>query len=130
MRRLFLFFAAAVLGPLLASCATQPSSTDDSITVLARFSVTPGREAEAEGLFLKAVAFVANAEPATTYRVFHSKKDPTVFVFYEVYANSAALENHSKVTLPAMAKEYGAPPSGLFSRPPEIERFSPVRAGK
>ena len=35
-----------------------------------------------------------------------------------------SLEIHSKVTLPAVGKEFGPPPEGPFSRPPEIERFS------
>ena len=124
MRRSFLFLAAIAFSVLISSCASQPSRVDESITVLARFDITPGREAEAEGLFLKVVAFVRNAEPATTYRLYHSKKDPTVFVFYEVYANSAAADNHSKVTLPAATKEYGTFPAGLLSRPPDIARFS------
>jgi hypothetical protein len=85
MRRPSLLFAAAVFAALLASCASPPQRTDESVTVIARFDVTPGREAEAEALFTKVVGFVRTAEPATSYHLYHSKKDPAVFVFYEVY---------------------------------------------
>ena len=108
---------------LLSVVADAASAADDSIAVTARFYATPGREAEVEARLLQVVAFVRKAEPNITYRLQRSQKDPTVFLFYEVYPTAAAREAHGKVTMPAFAKEYDPPPEGLYSRPPEVETY-------
>ena len=91
--------------------------------MIARFVATPGREDELEARLLKTVEFVRTAEPAYTFRMHRSTKDPSVFLFYEVYPSRAALDQHSNITLPASRKEFGPLAEGLLARPPEIERF-------
>ncbi len=127
MRTSISVVASIIFAAFMLSCASPPPAADESVTVFARFDATPGREAEVEALFSKVVLYVHNAEPGASYHFYRSKKDPTVFVFYEVYANAEAADHHAKVTLPAMAREYGPPPEGLFSKPPEIARFSQIK---
>lgn len=111
-----LWGALATMAPIRSAFAA-----DESVTVVARIYVTPGREAEAEGRFLKLIEFVRKAEPNVTYRFHRSRKDPSLFVTYEIYPSQAAAGEHMKVTLPAFAKEVGPTPEGLLARPMEIE---------
>ena len=107
-----IFVAALLTTPRAAFAADEP------ITISARFDPAPGREAEAEARLLQIVAYVRKAEPGAIYRLHRSSNEPTTFLFYETYASQAALEQHSKVTLPAFRKEYGPTPEGLWARPP------------
>jgi len=106
---------------LLLGVQGSAHAADEPVALIARFFATPGREAEAEARLLMTVAFVRKAEPSTTYRLYRSQKDPTVFVFYEIFQSLATYEHHLKVTLPAFRKENGPPPEGLYVRPPESE---------
>lgn len=115
--------AAAAYSALLLAVPGISSASDESVTVVARVYAAPGREAEAEARLLKVVDFVRKAEPGTVYQLYRSKKDPTVFMFYEVYPSDAARMQHGKVTLPAFAKEYGPAPKGLFARPIDIDIY-------
>jgi quinol monooxygenase YgiN len=124
MRTSIAFLTGAFLYvSFLFSVPSVASAADESVTVTSRFYAAPGREAEVEARFLKFVEYVRKAEPNITYRLYRSKKDPSVFLFYEVYPSQAASDEHSKVTLPAFRKEYGPPAEGLFARPAETETF-------
>jgi quinol monooxygenase YgiN len=119
-------FSVAVGGFSVAVLLAVPraaSAADEPITIAARFYPTPGREAEAEARLLQTVAYVRKAEPSTVYRLHRSSSEPVTFLFYETYASQVSLEQHSKVTLPAYRKEYGATPEGLWARQPTIETF-------
>ena len=105
----------------LAGTPLGVSVADDSVILIARFYATPGREAELEAIILKSVEFVRKAEPEITYRAYRSKKDPSVFVYYEVFPSQTAFDKHVKEILPAFRKEFGLPVEGLVARPPEIE---------
>jgi quinol monooxygenase YgiN len=74
---------------------------------------------------VKLVAYVHKEEPNTIYRLHRSKKDPTVFVYYEHYPSQAALDYHSKVVLPAFNKEFPRP-EGLLARPIENDKYQLV----
>jgi quinol monooxygenase YgiN len=114
---------ALAFGVFSLAALPEISVADESIAVIAHFHVAPGREAEAEARLRKVVEFVRMAEPGITYRLYRSQKDPSVFVFYEVYPSMTAIEQHRKVTLPAFLKQFGKAPQGLFSGPPEVERM-------
>jgi quinol monooxygenase YgiN len=114
---------SAIFIAVLLSAPPAASAADEPITISARFYPAPGREAEAEARLLQVVAYVRKAEPGAIYRLHRSSNEPTAFLFYETYASQAALEQHSKVTLPAFGKEYGPTPEGLWARPPAIETF-------
>ena len=106
---------------VLMVAMTPARAADETITVVAKLYATPGRESEAEARLPKTLAFVHNSEPNITYRIYRSKKDPTLFVTYEIYPNQAALTNHMKVVLPASRETLGATPDGLFARPMEAD---------
>ena len=114
----------ALAAACLLSSPVSSRAAKESVTVIARFVATPGREAELEARLLKTVEFVRKAEPAYTYRLHRSSKDPSVFLFYEIYPSQAAVDQHSNVTLPASRREFGPLAEGLLARPPEIERFT------
>jgi quinol monooxygenase YgiN len=125
MKRRSVAPTAALLVAAAWSLAGVPNAfaADESVVVIARYFITPGREAEAEPRLQKALEFMRKAEPTHSFRFHRSLKDPSVYLFYEVYPSQAALDEHRRVTNPARAKELGPTPPGLLARPPEIEEF-------
>lgn len=107
----------------LFAISAEGAWADEQVVVVARFYPAPGREAELEARLLRSVKYVKQAEPNITYRFHRSVKEPTVFLYYEVYPSQAAFDQHRTETIPAFRKEAGPPPEGIFSRPPEIEFF-------
>jgi quinol monooxygenase YgiN len=95
---------------------------DEQVIVAARFYPAPGREAELETRLLRVANFVKQAEPNITYRLHRLTKEPTVFLFYEVYPSQAALDQHRQM-IAAFRQEQGPPPEGIFSRPSEVEIY-------
>ena len=89
---------------LLASTPLGVSVADDSVMVIARLYATAGREAELEARILKSVEFVRKAEPDITYRAYRSQKDPSMFVYFEVYPSQTAFDRHAKETMPAFRR--------------------------
>lgn len=110
--------------------ATVPSTAvhaaDEPVVLISRFYVNPGQESVFEERTLKAVEFVRKAEPDVIYRLQRSLTNPSQYVFYEVYPSQAALDRHSKETLPAFAREVGARPEGMLARPQENEKLVPL----
>ena len=67
------------------------------ITVFARVKVRSGSEGAAEAAFRRHVEHVRREEPGTLVYVMHrSRKDPTIFAFYERYEDAAAFDRHGK----------------------------------
>jgi quinol monooxygenase YgiN len=124
---LLLVVLVVVAGALTGSgvTPTRAAATEESITIIATVYVTPGREDEFVARNVKLVAYVHKEEPNTIYRLHRSKKDPTVFVYYEHYPSQAALDYHSKVVLPAFNKEFPRP-EGLLARPIENDKYQLV----
>jgi len=102
---------------------SETALADEKVVIVARVYPTPGREAELEARLLRLVKYVKQAEPNITYRLHRSAKEPTVFLYYEVYPSQAAYDQHSTQTIAAFRKEAGQPPEGIFSRPTEVEAF-------
>ncbi len=72
-------------------------------TILARFKVQPGKEAEAERAISEMVAAVEANEPgALAYIMHRSQKDPTEITVFEVYTDDEALGAHNQT--PHMAQ--------------------------
>jgi quinol monooxygenase YgiN len=115
-----------LLASLLLLQAAAIRAAEGPVTVIARYWVTPGREAEAEPRFHKALQFMQKAEPGSSFTMYRSDKDPTLFLYVEVYPSQAALDEHRKTINPARAKELGPTPTGLLARPPEIEDLRPA----
>ena len=65
------------------------------VCFIARFKVKAGKETEAADCINEMVAAVEAHEPGTlAYRCHESQRDPLERVFYEVYADEAAKDNH------------------------------------
>ena len=109
-----------MLAALLA-ISGESARADEQVIITERFYPAPGREAELETRLLKAVKFVKQAEPNITYRL-HRSKEPTVFLFYQVYPSEAARDQHRQIVA-AFRQEFGPPPEGIFSRPSEVETY-------
>jgi len=107
----------------LFAISSEMARADERVVIVARYSPTPGREAELEARLLRALKFMKQAEPNVSYRLHRSAKEPTVFLFYEVYPSQAALDQHLTETLMAFRKEAGPVPEGIFSRSPEVEAY-------
>jgi quinol monooxygenase YgiN len=64
-------------------------------TVLARFNVVAGKEAEAEEAMKKQAASVESAEPRALTYIFHrNRKDPSEITVFEIYADDDASAAH------------------------------------
>lgn len=75
-------------------------------TVIARFKVQPGKEAEAEEALKEMAAAVEANEPgALAYIVHRSQADPAEVIFFEVYADRDAFKAHTQT--PHMAAFQG-----------------------
>lgn len=64
-------------------------------TILARFKVVAGKEAEAEEAMKKQAASVESAEPGALTYIFHrNRKDPSEITVFEIYADDDASIAH------------------------------------
>ncbi|GIW43075.1 MAG: antibiotic biosynthesis monooxygenase [Candidatus Binatia bacterium] len=97
------------------------------ITVVAEVHVQKGSEAAFQKAAEELVRYVTDHEPDTLMYVLHqSTTVPTKFLFYEVYADEAALARHGASE--GMQKFFSKV-RGLLDGAPEIETFQEV-AGK
>jgi quinol monooxygenase YgiN len=94
------------------------------ITVIAKLKVQPGKEAEFEAAGKEMIATVKIAEPGTLSYVLHKNtKDPTEFIYYEVYQDQAAFEAHGKTD---HMKAFGGKIGALLAGRPEIAILAEV----
>jgi quinol monooxygenase YgiN len=95
------------------------------ITVVAKLQANPGKEEELKAVLTEMVQNVKTHEGSQvpTYSLHVSDEDPTLFLFYEQYANAEALEAHAKTDhMKAMGQKLG----GLLAGRPVIERYTQV----
>ena len=68
-----------------------------AIAIVARIKAKPGCEKQLEEGFRAMIAKVRSEEPGALQYILHrSVKDPTQYVFYEVYQDQAAVDFHGK----------------------------------
>ncbi len=89
-----------------------------SITVIAKIKAKQGSEKQLEEAFRAMLSKVRGEEGTQTYILHRSVQEPTVFVFYEVYKDQAALDAHGKT--PHMA-ELGKALGGQLDGRPQID---------
>ena len=94
-----------------------------SISLIAKLKVQPGKEAEFEAAAKEMIATVRTAEPGTLAYILHkNSKDPTEFIYYELYQDQAAFDAHGKtdhmteLSAEKSARYWPAVPSSRFSR--------------
>jgi quinol monooxygenase YgiN len=94
------------------------------ITIVAKLQAVAGKEQELREVLSEMVKNVGANEPGVrAYSLHTSDTDPTLFLFYEQYADAAALEGHR--TTPHMAA-MGAKLGGLLAGRPVIERYTQI----
>lgn len=94
------------------------------LTVLAKLKVKADRTAAFEEEARKMLAHVQGNEPGTlTYVCHRNTADPTVYAFYEVYADQAAFAAHGGS--PAMAAFFQSM-RGILDGRPEIETYEEI----
>lgn len=68
---------------------------DKPITMVARIRAAKGKGDALAALLTEQVGVIRKAEPGClAYRLHRSTEDPDLFIFYEIYENTAALEVH------------------------------------
>jgi quinol monooxygenase YgiN len=92
---------AAGAGELISSNKEKKMA----IAVAAKIKAKAGSEAQVEAAFREMITKVRANEPGTLSYILHrSVQDPTVFYFYETYADQASFDAHGKT---AHMKEMG-----------------------
>ena len=86
-----------------------------SIVVVAKLKAKQGSEKQMEEAFHTMISKVKEEPGCLKYILHRSNQDPTVFVFYEVYQDQAALDFHGKT--PHMAEMFGKLGGLLDGRP-------------
>ena len=94
------------------------------ITVIAKLKVQPGKDADFEAAARQMIATVKESEPGTlTYVLHKNTKDPTEFVYYEVYQDQASFDAHGKTD---HMKAFGGKIGSLLAGRPEISILTEV----
>lgn len=120
-------FKSLALAIMLAfgsiSALAQQSSP---LVVLVKVFPSKGRENELQALYLKRLEYLRKAEPEVSFKLHRSTKEPTVFLWYEVYPSQVAYDNHLKVIMANFRKEFGPTPEGILAKSSESEIYSAV----
>ena len=88
------------------------------LTFTARLTVQAGQEQEFERIMRIAVPKVREEPGNHAYSLHRSTQDPRVFMFYEEYADQAALDAHR-----AHLREMGIDLRALLYGPPTVEFY-------
>ncbi len=95
------------------------------ITVVAKLQAVAGKEDALRGVLTEMVGNVGKAETGKVvrYSLHTSDSDPTLFMFYEQYANAEAFQAHGQTD---HMKAMGASLGGLLAGRPVIERYTQI----
>ena len=95
------------------------------ITITAKLQAVPGKEAELRAILTEMVGNVKQHEAGkvVTYSLHTADNDPTLFFFYEQYANADAFAAHSTTD---HMKAMGARLGGILAGRPVIERYTQI----
>ena len=95
------------------------------ITIVAKLQAAPGKEQELRAILTEMVGNVKAKEAGkvTSYSLHTSDADPTLFLFYEQYADADALTAHGTTD---HMKAMGAQLGGLLAGRPVIERYTQI----
>jgi quinol monooxygenase YgiN len=94
------------------------------IALLAKLKVQPGKDAEFEAAAKEMIATVRTAEPGTLAYILHKNtKDPTEFIYYEVYKDQEAFEAHGKTD---HMRAFGGKIGAILAGRPELTFISEV----
>ncbi|HUY26254.1 MAG TPA: putative quinol monooxygenase [Candidatus Binataceae bacterium] len=94
-----------------------------SITVIAKLKVKAGSEAAFEAAGREMISKVASEAGTLTYVLHKDVRDPTTFIYYEVYQDQAALDSHGKTD---HMKAFGGKIGAILDGRPEIHVLAEV----
>lgn len=90
-----------------------------SVSLIAKIKAKPGSESDLEAAFRDMIKKVRAAEPGCQAYILHkSNQDPTMFVWFETYADQAAFDAHRKTD---HMKEMGQRIANLLDGRPQVE---------
>ncbi len=95
------------------------------ITIVAKLQAAPGKETDLRAVLTEMIGNVKAKEAgrAVTYSLHTSDTDPTLFMFYEQYADADAFAAHGQTD---HMKAMGAKLGGLLGGRPVIERYTKI----
>ena len=95
-----------------------------AVTLIAKIKAKAGSENDLEAAFRDMIKKVRAAEPGCQAYVLHkSNQDPTQFVWYEIYQDQAAFDNHRKTD---HMKEMGNRIKDLLDGRPQVEMLTEI----
>ena len=93
-RRLSGIFTISIF--ILSGYSIMNSAEKETITLTAKITVKAGKEKEFESMMKDLVPKVRAEEGNLAYTMCRSKDNPRLFLFFEEYADQAAVQAHSK----------------------------------
>ncbi len=116
--------AGLVVGALEFGFVREAAAARESITQIATFGLNAEREDEALDAIRRMCDRVEAEEPGVlAYAAYRSEDDLSRVVFFEIYADAAAVEAHG--TTPHMG-EFGSAFGSLLLPPVELEKLTPI----
>jgi quinol monooxygenase YgiN len=109
---------------LLTASSFVSSYAAEPVIVVVKVFPSPGRADELQAQYIKRAEYLRKEEPGATFRVHRSRKNPTTFLWDEVYPSQDAYEHHLKVVLPNFKKEFGQTPAGVLAKPSESNTYT------
>jgi quinol monooxygenase YgiN len=94
-----------------------------AITVIAKLKVKAGSESDFEAAARDMIAKVAGEAGTMSYILHKDVRNPTNFVYYEVYQDQASLDAHGKTD---HMKAFGGKIGALLDGRPEITVLSEI----
>jgi quinol monooxygenase YgiN len=95
-----------------------------SVSLIAKIKAKPGCENDLEAAFRDMIKKVRAAEPGCQAYILHkSNQDPTLFVWFETYADQAAFDAHRKTD---HMKEMGQRIANLLDGRPQVELLTEI----
>jgi quinol monooxygenase YgiN len=116
---------AHAVASLAYNPATSLHGATNMITVVAKLQAVTGKEDQLRAVLTEMVGNVKKHEAGKvpTYSLHTSDADPTLFLFYEQYADAEGLAAHSQTD---HMKAMGASLAGLLAGRPVIERYTRI----
>jgi quinol monooxygenase YgiN len=113
-------------GPYDAELDNEGDGMKGEVTVVAKIRAAAGKGDALAALLTEQVDVVRKAEPGCVgYRLHRSTKDPELFLFYETFADDAALDTHRAAPHLAAFRERRER-EGLIAGPAEVEIYRPI----
>lgn len=94
-----------------------------AITVIAKLKVKAGNEAAFEAAGREMISKVGSEPGTVTYILHKDLRDPTTFIYYEVYRDQAALDSHGKTD---HMKAFGGKIGAFLEGRPEINVLAEI----